>query len=106
MHFLGTIAGASGAYNNLATGVSGLAPFTIPVGARQIYLSPAASGLQFEIFGATGATNTTAVRGAPMGAGLAGPFRVPPGPGIVIGIYNSIGGVVNVGVFTPGGSLA
>jgi len=104
MLFLGSITGASGGYNNLATGASGIGTFTIPTGTRELYLVPSASGLLFEVFGCSGATNTTAARGAQLnGPGVInGPYRVMPGPGVVVGIYNSAGGFLSVRVFAGG----
>lgn len=101
MFYLGTITGASGGYNNLATGHSGIGTFSIPTGTRALYLVPSASGLAFELFAAGGATNTTAGRGAQLtGPGVInGPFRPVTGGGIVVGIWNAAGGFLSVRVY-------
>lgn len=103
MLWLGTITAASGGYNNLATGLSGIGAFSIPPNVKALYLVPSASGLTFELFQATGATNTTAARGAQLtGPGvLNGPFRTLnlPNTGVVVGVYNSAGGFLSVRVY-------
>lgn len=103
MRFLGSITAASGGYNNLQTGVSGIGTFTVPTGTKALYLQPSASGLQFELFmGVTGPTNTIAPRGAFLDFGpnsLNGPFRTIPGAGTVVAIYNAAGGFVSCRVF-------
>lgn len=102
MLWLGTVTAASGAYNNLQTGHSGIGTFTVPPGVKALYLHPSVSGLQFEIFAATGATNTTAARGAYLNGNVSnGPFRVPNcySGGIVVAIYNSAGSFQSVRVY-------
>lgn len=104
MRFLGSITAASGGYNNLQTGASGIGTFEVPTGAAELWLQPSASGLQFEFFaGITGATNTTAPRGAFLNFGsngaMNGPFRKVPEAGCVVGIYNQAGGFVSCKVY-------
>ena len=103
MFYLGSITAASGGYNNLQTGASGIGTFTIPTGVAELYLQPSASGLQFEMFqGVTGGTNTTAGRGLFLdfssGGGINGPFRKISGSSCVVGIYNAAGGYLSVRV--------
>lgn len=105
MFYLGSITAASGGYNNLATGLSGIGTFTIPTGVAELYLVPSASGIQFEMFqGVTGATSTTAARGAFLnfsnGGTINGPFRKQPGVSCVVGIYNAAGGFLSVRIYS------
>lgn len=104
MRWLGSITAASGGYNNLQTGVSGIGAFTVPTGVRALYLQPSASGVQFELFhGVAGATNTTAPRGAFLDFAnpgtINGPFRCVPGASVVVAIYNQAGGFVSCKVY-------
>lgn len=102
MYFLGSITGASGAYSNVQTGVSGIGTFAIPAGAKSLYLVASASGLKFELGGASG-FQTTALRGAPLAGPdvLNGPFRVPAGaPGTIVSIFNSAGGFISCRVYS------
>lgn len=104
MHYLGTISGASGGFNNMS-GPSGVQVALLSTKGL-FYLVPSQSGIGFEFFGATGGTNTTAQRAAPLNAGLNGPFRAPPNGGVtdagfVCGVYSS-NGTVSVNVYwTP-----
>jgi hypothetical protein len=102
--YLGSITAASGGYNNLQTGASGIGAFTIPTGVAELYLQPSASGLQFEMFqGVTGGTNTTAARGVFLdfanGGSINGPFHKIPKSSCVVGIYNAAGGFLSVRVY-------
>lgn len=104
MFYLGSVTAASGGYNNLQTGASGIGTFTIPTGVAELYLLPSASGLQFEMFqGVTGGTNTTGPRGCFLdfsnGRTINGPFRKVPGSSCVVGIYNAAGGFLSVRVY-------
>lgn len=113
MRYLGTITGASGAYNNWQNQASGATGFTIPKGVRSLFLQPSASGLFFEI-GSSG-LETSAARGALLpisqAGGVvasvpqqpAGPFRAPGvDGGTVVAIY-STQGLCNVRVFGSDG---
>ena len=100
MYFLGTIQGGSGAYNNAATGASGVAGniFTIPPSAKALYLVPNASGVNFALLATGGTGLTTQTRSAQLNPNaINGPFRVIPGTAY-ISIY-STGGIVTVGVW-------
>ena len=107
MFFLGTITGASGAYYNNVTGVSGFGAFSIPVSAKSVYLVPSASGLQFCMGVATGPTgpgpnfanlNNTAQLAGP--GQINGPFRLPPtNYPTILGIYAQGATLYNVRVF-------
>ena len=106
MYYLGTITGSSGACNNSMTGVSGLGTFKVPQNNKALYLMPSATGIQFELFAATGISSlTTAGRGAFLdGPNLVnGPFRTvaagPSGAAAVISIYNAAGGFVSVNIY-------
>lgn len=103
MYFVGSISGASGAFNNQQSG-----GFALPPSTKSVYLVPSVLGLQFELGVATGATNstfqTTAARGAPLlSTGLNGPYQcVIPG-GVsqpVVAIFNLPGGAVSVRVYS------
>lgn len=109
MHFIGVVSGASGAYNNQSTGVSGLSYFAIPQSVKAFYFVPGASGLLFEMFRATGptgnTTQTTATRGAQLtGPGVInGPFKaiqsVGTGAYHLVSFYNSATTGFSVKVF-------
>lgn len=107
MYFYGGITAASGAYNNQATGASGIGTFVIPPGTKSIYLQPSASGVLFEFgihTGSTGSTfATTAARGAQLEGPdlISGPFRCVQSMGshTVVSIFNRAGGFVSVKVF-------
>lgn len=105
MFYLGSIQGGSGAYGNRFTGTSGVAGniFTIPQGARKIYLQSDASGTQFEISVATGTSFlTTAARGAFLTGPntINGPFGVmQASTAITVSTYNALGGIVTVRVY-------
>jgi len=101
MYWLGTITGASGSYNNLATGLSGIGAFAIPPSVRSLYLMPSASGLAFELSSATGISfQTTAARSAQLAGPnvISGPFRVQ-GENVVVAIWNAAGGFVSCRVY-------
>lgn len=106
MFYLGTVTGASGAYSNQATGLSGIGTFAIPTGTRELYLAPSASGILCEIAGAshmTTAARAAQLNFAPAGGGIInGPYRVPPGGNPTVAIYNSAGGFVSVRVYAGG----
>ncbi len=106
MYFLGSISGASGAYYNNVTGVSGIGAFSIPPSVKAIYLVPGTTGIAFALGAANGPTSfLNAVNGAPLygasghlAGSINGPFRVI-GPNITVGIYNALGGFVSCRVF-------
>lgn len=93
MYFLGTISGASGAYYNNVTGLSGVGAFSIPPNIKSVYLQPSHSGISF---GFSIATGTTSFMNATNGARLVGPdtlcgpYRIISGAGMAaptIGVY-------------------
>lgn len=103
MYWLGSISGASGAYYNNRTGVSGIGAFSIPTGLKgAFYLEPSASGCRFLLSAATGVTNFVQADGLNtaqlQGPGiLNGPFRFAGQP--VIGVFNGGATQYSVRVF-------
>lgn len=102
MYFLGTISGASGAYYNNTTGVSGIGAFTIPANAKSLYLTYGASlsNVTFAFSNATGVTSfLNSANGAPVPpfGTIGGPYRVTQGT--KVGIYNPNSVFVSVLVF-------
>lgn len=94
MYLLGVITGASGAYYNHTTGVSGIGTFAIPTGGIKgaLWLEPSISGLRFALSAATGVTafiqaagaNTAPLQGPGI---LNGPFRFVQGPNFALGVF-------------------
>jgi hypothetical protein len=102
MYFIGSISGASGAYNNRTTGNSGVHAFTIPAHVKSLYLVPQQSGLKFELGAATGISFlTSAARAAQMSGPnvINGPFNCIDGGNVVVSIYWSGAGFCSCQVY-------
>lgn len=105
MYYLGSISGASGAAYNWSGGVSGFAGFSVPLGAKALYLEGSASGLRFALSAATGYTGFLGTGGAVGSVQLAGPatlqgpFYRTPGANCMVGIYTSTATQYSVKVF-------
>lgn len=96
MFFAGAIdcPGGTGV-NNFATGVSGAAAFALPASTQRIFLTADQSGVQWEMFTATGASFfTSAARGAFLNGPnvMNGPYDCITGGGTTVSVFSATNG--------------